>query len=89
MRLKYRFKKPGGEVIAEGTTDEIAKQMGMSVANVQHMIYHETHRGELTIEEYDCFVEKKHDKKYVRAVCEWDKFVIPLREKYGVKQYKG
>lgn len=89
MKIRYRFRTLDGKIVAEGTIEECAVQMGMSASNVKHKIYNPSDHDYLTVEEVGSCVEKQRDSKFVTAAKQWDDFITPIREKYGVKKYRG
>lgn len=90
MVSTYRFYTRSGELVCQGTAEECAEQMGVTVSAVRNYVSRLPRPGR----KYDVEViqpqgEKELEKKHRDAAKEWDDFITPIREKYGIPVYKG
>lgn len=92
MRDLQRFKVTNiwGEVVARGTAEECAKQLGIAVKTFRNNFHNQ---GKFVNSKWEIVLtnepgEKDRNSNTAAMIKRWDDFTTPLREEFGIPVYK-
>lgn len=92
MRDVQRFKvfNIWGEVVAKGTAEECAKELGISVGTFRNNF---KNQGKFVNSKYEIVLTHEPGEKYQNSntaalIKMWDDFATPIREEFGIPVYK-
>lgn len=85
------YDRASGLLLAQGTTKEAAAQLGMKETGFRAAVDRMRNGvpGKFVIEEFGGKADKPGTIEADVAAAKWDRFVEPLRRKYGVKVHKA
>ena len=86
----FRVYTLAGELIVQGNAAECAEALGLKKDGVKGLV--ERSRNGAKLKRYrieEVRFEDNYNTGMVQAAKNWDAFVKPLREKYGIPVYRG
>lgn len=89
MLITYRFFTQAGELVCQGTAKECADRLGVTVTTIRERASKPNTKNKKYLVEVIGKGEKQSNKKLRTLAKQWDEFITPIREEFGVPVYKG